>query len=356
MDTLLKLEHETFDLSPEKKFVTAYRSIVPEASWPPPWQKCMPASVFETFQRTLAARAKVAMERCDREYYETTYVSQTPVFDSLQRARIDVANWQRAALENPHDGALRSFQPGSDGFASAVAYDRFGTKTGRLTCAGGPSMLTLRKDLRARILLPSSPDEELWMLDFSALEPRILLYEAGLRCDELDLYDDIRRKYLPEITRDVVKGSIIAAAYGMSKHAWGKRVGVSGDELDRIDDVVRSKFGAHDLLVRLRRQVIETGFIRNRFGRKIVLDELQDNRLLNAYAQSTGADVALLGFGKLLTSAVNRGKLPIKPLFLLHDAMIVSAAKGALDENQILRVKCSGYVQSFLLKCVYLAA
>lgn len=348
MDTLLRLEHLELNIEPSKKHVDAFRSVVPENAWPPPWQKCMSARDFESFSESLFSKAMDALTLCDETYYVSTYVAQTSVFDALQRARISRAAWNEAMLDDSVRSTVRKFEPGSNGLALPVVYDRFGTKTGRLTCVGGPSMLTLRKDLRGKLLLPSEPDEELWMLDYSALEPRVLLYEAGFRCDDVDLYDAIRRKQLPDVPRDVVKGAIIAAAYGMSKHAWGKRLGVEGTELDTIDGAVRSKFGAHELLARLRRQVIERGFIRNRFGRKIVLDDLHDHRLLNAYAQSTGADVALLGFDEMLQ------KHAVKPLFLLHDAVIVSAPHGTFIENQILRVKCDGYVQSFLLKCVHI--
>lgn len=348
LDTLLRLEGYPAVTTPPTKYAAAMSVLMSGSTiWPPPWKHVMTSDDFKAFLKTLVERTVEALNKLNDQYYVNTYVASNEVFGALQRARVDIEAWRFAVAQNPKLTMVKSFAPLNDGFAAPVVYDRFGTRTGRLTVASGPSMLTLRKDLRNQIILPSEPGHKLFMLDYSALEMRILLYESGFRCDHPDMYTDIQQKYLPDVERNVVKGAVIAGSYGLKKFVWGKQLGIFGKELDRIEETLQSQFKPEQLLRRLKQAFIKDGFIRDHFGKKLIIDDIQDHMLLNTYAQATGANVALLGFKALLPTFVKRKAIP---LFLLHDAIIVSAPEKAFKEGEILKVSTPGYVQKFLLK------
>lgn len=74
----------------------------------------------------------------------------------------------------------------------------------------------------------------------------------------------------------------------------------------------------------------------------------QDNIFINYYAQSTGVDVALMGFNEI----VNRlGPDGIRPLFVLHDALILDVREDRIrDVESTEEVKVQGFEQAFLVK------
>lgn len=348
LDTLLRLEGYTISTNPPEKYVRSMGTLMSGSlAWPPPWKLVMRPDDFKSFLKTIVSRTVDTLPKLDTKYYMSTYVEGNDVFAALQRARIDGEKWRNAVISNPKLTMVKSFKPLDDGFAAPVVYDRFGTRTGRLTVLSGPSMLTLRKDLREQIILPTEAGDELFYLDYSALEMRVLLYQAGLRCDDPDLYEDIKRKYLPDIDRNIVKGAVIGSSYGLSKFAWAKKLNVFGKEMDHIDEVLKSQFKSDQLLRKLKQQYVKQGFIRNHFDRRVAIDDIQDHLLVNSFAQSTGADVALMGFKSLLPMFAEKN---VKPLFLLHDAIIVSAPRGTFVEDQMMKIHVPGYIQAFLLR------
>ena len=68
------------------------------------------------------------------------------------------------------------------------------------------------------------------------------------------------------------------------------------------------------------RALFKNGWITNMYGRRVQIDEPLDHILVNSYSQSTGADVAMLGFQDILQRFK---KLPgVVPLYVLapsHD-------------------------------------
>lgn len=91
-----------------------------------------------------------------------------------------------------------------------------------------------------------------------------------------------------------------------------------------------------------------SGRIINRFGRPLQVDPEAKNLFVNTYVQSTGVDVAMIGFNSIIEKL---GKEGVRPLFVLHDALILdvkSDRKG--DIEKITSIKIPSYELDFPLK------
>jgi DNA polymerase I-like protein with 3'-5' exonuclease and polymerase domains len=208
----------------------------------------------------------------------------------------------------------------------------------------------LKREYRSKLLRSVHPGGSILSLDFAALEARVLLYEAGGRCEETDLYGMIVRDvFHGEASRNAVKGAVISELYGSSREALGRALSIQGKELETFVSKIKRLFKTGALLKRVKAEFVKNGWITNRYGRRVKVDEPLNHIFVNYYAQSTGADVALLGFSEILS----RLKLleGIRPIFLLHDALIIDCPKEHVDAVKAqTSVKVAGYVQKFYVK------
>ena len=97
-----------------------------------------------------------------------------------------------------------------------------------------------------------------------------MLYEAGRRCENPDIYAMIAEDMGDGITRKAVKGAVISELYGSSKHALGKALGIEGKELNAFVKKVRMYFNTQELLARVKKQFVSTGRLINRYGRTAI--------------------------------------------------------------------------------------
>lgn len=347
LDTLLRLCGITIDLCPPTQFVNMMATVSPDMSHVP-WQRVMPVAAHRAFVKKIVDQVVVAMATAHTGFYRNTWVPGNKVLTSLQRAKVNVPRFNELIEQNVGNiRSVESFRPNSECYAKPVTYDRFGTLTGRLTVTSGPMILTLKREYRDMIA-PSTPNGRIVSIDFAALEARVLLYEAGRRCDEQDLYGMLAREL--GYDRKSVKGAVISELYGSSKWALGNALGISGKELNEFVKKIKGHFNTQVLLRRIKQQFVETGFIYNRYGRRVLIDEPADNIFINYYAQSTGSDVALLGFSKIVEK-LSTAAPGVRPLFLLHDALILDVpGEQVNDVVEIKTVTVPGYVQAWPLK------
>ena len=156
------------------------------------------------------------------------------------------------------------------------------------------------------------------------------------------------RQFKGILPRDVVKVAVLAELYGISRGSLKAKLGVSDQKLDSFIGIIRDYFQVEEMRKRLKHQLTDSGMIENRFGRPLTIPEGQDNLLINTYAQSSGVDVSLLGFDAVLKSLGGEG---IRPLFVLHDAMILDVHPDRLEEVKSFdRVDIPTYDKPFLLK------
>jgi hypothetical protein len=350
LDTLLKLNGTSLDVSPPARFVSAMSSLVSGSFQALPWSLIMPADAHRAFVKRLINSVKETFPTLNRAFYEAVWVPEAHVLRSLAPAKIDRRRFEFVLEESGmNHRVVDGFKPGIDGFAVPVTYDRFGTRTGRLTVESGPHILTIKKQYRDMIV-PSHLGGSIVSLDFSALEARVLLYEAGGSCPDVDLYSYISSEVFGgSVDRKAAKGAVISELYGSSKTALGAALGIGGKELDDFVAKVKSYFKTIELKKRVKDEFLKTGTITNRYGRRIVIEEPLDHIFVNSYAQSTGVDVALLGFSNIVEDLSSSPG--IRPLFVLHDALILDVAPEDIEKvMSIKEVKVPGYVQVFPIK------
>lgn len=351
LDTLFRLNNVELDINPPKPYIVAMSSVMSGSlGWPPPWQDLMPKAAHRSFVQGLIKRVDEELNNLDTTFYDRVWVPGNAVFGALQRAHVNVERWTTYLDSGEGNvGALRSFQPDENGLAPEVHYNRFGTKTGRPTVAQGPNILTLKREQRNLLTSRWGRHGRVVMLDFSALEVRVILYEAGLNCTDPDLYQQLNDLlFKGKLPRDVVKGAVICDLYGQSRWALGQRLGVQGRHLDAFIDKIRVHFKVEQLLKTVKQQFVNDGYILNRYGRQIKIDEPLDHVLINAYAQSTGADVVTLGFLEVINKIEN---LKAVPIYLLVDAILIDCHVDDIEKiRQIKFVNVDGYDQDFPLK------
>lgn len=312
-----------------------------------PWQHVLPQSEFRLFFQNLVQETTDRFSELPFDYYETAWTAGSRVLASLRPAKVDLRLLEECIADSGQNGpALESFRPKRSGFAHPVTYDRFSTRTGRLTVSEGPNILVLKKTCRS-VIVSSFAGGSVVSLDFRALEPRIVLAEAGRHSDADDLYDDVARNVLGgEAQRDTVKVAVLAELYGISRSSLRTRLGVSDRQLDAFVATIRHHFGIEHLKAKLKTQMDSTGHVINRFGRPIPVG--QDNLLINSYTQSSGVDVAMLGFDAVLRRLGGEG---IRPLFVLHDALILDVRPDRLaDVSAVASVEVPTYTIPFPLK------
>jgi hypothetical protein len=346
LDTLLRLNGETLDLLPPKRFVTCMESLGCKS---PPWGKIIPRDQYRIFLDKLVSSAVEILPKLDDQYYRGFWGQAGGILRALEPVKTDRPFLQGAISRGEFNGTvLKSLLPGGDGFAPLPRYDRFGTRTGRLTVKSGPQILTLKKDYR-RAILSSFKDGSIISLDFSALEARILLYALGGSCPERDLYAKISREaFGTEERRKVVKGAVLAELFGSSRAALAAALGVSGPELQVFIGQIKRHFNIAPLVERLKAEFSALGFIKNAFGRRVSIDDPSPHILVNSFAQSSGVDVALLGFSSLLPHFSGR---EIRPLFVLHDALILDVSpEGKRLVEEIVSIRVPLFSESFPVK------
>lgn len=347
LDTLLKLKNVDVSINPPKKWITSMSLLTSGSNLP--WSQLMPSAEYKSFVKNLVKSIIDTIDELPKEYYRDTWCPGGQLLCGLKAAKVDPVAYRELSQEIEHDsGAFETFRPGQGGFLSPVVYDRFATRTGRLTVASGPNILTLKKKYR-KMLKSTFQKGKICSLDFGALEARIILAENGKSSSAMDLYGFLSQELFGgAIDRESVKIAVISELYGASKTTIASRLNIGSYKLNEFIKTVRSYFGTSELKRRLKKEFIETGKIRNKHGRILELDDPQDHLFVNTYAQSTGVDVSLLGFKAVLDKLGLDG---IRPLFVLHDALILDVREDRLqDVESINSTIVPGYNSEFPLK------
>jgi hypothetical protein len=354
MDTLFKLEHvKLTTLQPDECHVKAMTLSAPELV-DVPWSKVLTPTVYKSFIKKLINSIIEALDNVSMNYYTGTWVPSGAIFDKLMPAKIDKKRWlelMRSEENATNRSVLETFEPGSDDFAKPIVYDRMKTRTGRLSVASGPQILTLKRDYRNLIASRFGNNGVIAYVDFASLEVRIILHESGRWFDEADIYTKLAHDIFGNnVDRAIIKGAVISELYGVSAYRLGKILKMGERDVQRFISVVRTYFDVDSLLARVKSQYAKHGYVKNRYGRKVLVDEPMDHMLVNSYVQSTGVDVSLLGFSNLV-KLLEKKKIVAEPIFVLHDAMLLDVHKDELqnviEATKTVRVK--GYVQKFWL-------
>lgn len=347
VDTLCRLANVNVSSRPEPKWINMMTILGHGET--PPWSQVMPQSQYKKYVKNIVKSVIENHRQLPEEYYVNTWMQCDPLFKSLRPARVDgVLHKSLMDNEGIHNGSLETFKPGPGGFAPQVVYDRFGTRTGRLTVESGPNILVLKKEHRS-ILRSYYPQGEIVSLDFSSLEARVLLAEAQQHLTG-DVYQHMSNDiFQGKVSRSAIKTAVLGELYGASKATLGYKLDMAGLDLDRFIAIIKSYFKTDEIKSRLKQQFEDEGMLRNRFGRPLFIDSKNsDYLLINTYAQSTGVDISLLGFNSIVNLLGNDG---VRPLFILHDALILDVRNDRIqDVKSLTSVKIPGYEHEFPLK------
>lgn len=350
LNSLFELEGLSPPINPPDKFTRSMQSIMSGTMVSPPWSMIMPQDEHRSFVERLINFTAQNLASINLSYYNDTWVRGNVVLKSLLPAKVDGKRFLEIIDDSGMNRrVIEGFRPDGQGLASPVVYDRFGTRTGRLTVKSGPGILTMKKEYRD-VIVPSSPGGHIVSVDFSALEVRVLLHEAGGSCDSSDLYEHISNElFSGKVDRKSVKAAVIAESYGSGKSVLSTFLKIGGRELDDFVEKIRSYLGIKELRDRVSSQYWKEGHIRNKYGRRVTIDAPQGHIFVNSYAQSTGADVSLMGFSEVVQSLM---KSPgVRPLFVVHDELILDVSPERMEDvGRITSVKVPGFEQIFPLK------
>lgn len=348
LDSLIAISHNSVAKMPDKH-VNAMRTVLSSSNVDIPWQHAIPQRDFRIFFKNLVQETSSIFPELPFSYYDTAWTPGTEVLSSLKSAKIDDEEFKRiSSIQTQNSEVIESFRPGRTGYARRPEYDRLKTRTGRLVVASGPNILVLDKSYRK--MIKSSFDKGIiCFLDFRALEARIVLAEAGKYAGHGDIYQELSEQLFDGIvSRDTVKTSVISELYGISRGSLKTKLNTSDEKLDRFIGKIKDYFQLNELKKRLKKEAAFDEKIKNRFGRPLLVNASQDNLLVNTYAQSSGVDVSLIGFNRVLKRLGTDG---VRPLFVLHDAIILDVREDRLqDVKNCDSVDIPTYEKSFPLK------
>ena len=339
LDDALQLENNQVRLSPPEKFSKTIIGIPKghRAKWP----EMLPKREFKSFINDLIKNIQESFHKNDFRYYLNTWSKITPIFSSFKRmAKVDSAIFQAEVDAS-------SFKP-VNGFCESINYNRFGTRTGRLTITSGPQILTLKRDLRKFLRSRWGDNGVLLSFDFSALEVRLLTSDNTGSVSQEDPYLDLSFALNGELNRERAKLALISTVYGATVQGLMKSLLVSQKDAQKIHDVITQRYGVDLLVKKLRSEFTMNGYIRNRYFRKVEVPDPGDGQLLNSYLQSSGVDVALLGFLEIINRLNPDWAIPVA---VLHDALILDVSKEFASKiGSTLKVSVPGYDGKFPLK------
>lgn len=286
-----------------------------------PFGYFVPKDVYRSFVRSITDRLDEHTSK--PQYYDTSYVPHTYVFDSLERALVDTSRISYHSSIRSNDvnrPVLATFLPDSDGVCRPVQYDRLSGRTGRLKVASGPSILTLKKEHRD-ILRSRFPGGKIISVDYKSLEARTFLYSTGGSLDEDDIYEVVAQKvFKSEFPRHIIKAVVISLLYGMGDAALAIKLNIDKAKVRKLSREVK-KFFKHDELKERLESELQEDRVANHYGRSIVVPDIR--LLLNTFVQSSAVDVVLHGYARMIKEMP---KHRCVPLFVLHDALILDVA------------------------------
>lgn len=256
------------------------------------WSHVLPKSVLKRCLMDFVARVRDDSVESLRPYYEGTWERVGSFLKTLQPAYID------------------------DECAGVVTYDRLSTRTGRMIVASGLKVLTMSRDVRAKIRGASGAP--VMYVDFRALEPTLVANAVGLRFEGSDLYAWLAEHVIRASSRDVAKRAVVCALYGSKE--------------SRTSDAAKiaNVFQLDALAADIRRASLRGERVTSLYGRVVRSEQYGDDGcVINDRFQSTAVDAACEGFAAIC------GDSGALPLAVVHDAVIVEDTKAALSDGQI---------------------
>ena len=306
-----------------------------------PWFYFLKKEDFKNEVKEYITKVSHEIEKIDQEYLKQFH-SYDFLFQSLQPTAINEVQQKIYYLgaEQAQKEILKSFSP-NNGFAKKPTYGRINSTTGRLIIEEGANILTLKKEYRNIITSRFGSEGKILYLDFSSLEPRVLLSITNLAENEelpQDIYQHFMSAYDLDIPRKIIKTALLSQLYGAKEETLYKQLDGHVSKPKELIEIIKEYFGIETLKQKLREEFNANNgkYIKNYYGRRISCEDVKPYVLLNYYIQSTAVDVAMQGFTNIVRK-IHKAKFQnhIIPLFILHDGLILDIHEdffGAIDK------------------------
>ena len=202
-----------------------------------------------------------------------------------------------------------------------IDYNISSSITGRMSVKKDlPNVLTISNNIKGGYL-PYSDEYDLYEADITSSEPQIALITIGKELPD-DIYLDISKSLGDKLTRQQAKLLTLQLLYG--KRCF-EEINLPKTEIKNFLYKVKDYF-EYDKLLNIIKSNINSGVMRNYFGRPIYLtNEFHDSLLINYYLQSSSVDFAVEIFSKFCED----NKEDVLPHFLKHDAITFSIKKDS---------------------------
>lgn len=300
-----------------------------------PWSFVLPQNIYLKSVRKLANSISDFLKISQLEYYQTFHQISNRFLNSFEPCKLNEILWKTYSQSENNNNILESFKTVENSLTNVVKYDR-NTKTGRLRTIFGPNILQLKKDYRD-ILKSKFQQGKLYYIDYSSLEPRVLLAIQNQHkiTDVVDIYQHVLNELnLGGIDRKAIKHTILSQLYGASEETIIKELGNIENPHDFIK-IISEFFGMNSLKKNLVENLIQEsercGFY-NYYGRWVDCTDAKPYMFINYFIQSTAVDVAINGFSLIIKEIIRESAQKfISPIFILHDALILDVAPEGKD-------------------------
>lgn len=230
-----------------------------------------------------------------------------------------------------------------------TSFNQTGTLTGRLS-SSNPNLqnIPVRTEVGRKIreaFIPTRPDDELLVADYSQIELRLLAHLSGDEAlirffeEDKDIHNATAAEVfgvdLEEVTPELrrrAKAVNFGIIYGISSYGLAEQLGISGKEAKGYIDQYFNRFPA---VKRYREKAIETayreGFVRTMLGRKRALPELRspiyslrnfgERLAINTPLQGTAADIIKMAMIRIDQKIEEKG-LASRMVLQVHDELV----------------------------------
>ncbi len=323
------------------------------------WSRALPNTVFKSQLQKLVDQLWIILSSFGGTYYLNEFYVIRKLLFGLSRAKIDsnkLKKLQTNCKSASISSSLQKFSPNAEGFSSVPVYSQTSTISGRLTVDKGPNILTLKKEYRS-IIKSRYENGKIISVDFSSLEPRVLIEHNGTSCKD-DIYSFISESvFNSTLSRDISKKLTLGVLYGLGTTKFSEVItDASIEEIQGYTNKIRDFFKIKSLERSLSSNMSD-GMIENIFGRKVPVKGDPMYIVVNRFIQSSAADAALLSFSYLCDQIEDRN-LDALPIFLIHDAVIFDVHPESIDRfNQIVsdRLWVPKFNKKFPISCEILS-
>lgn len=348
IDDLLALNGQNIDKLVPKRFIDVFASLNIDEDQVL-WSYALPDEITKFRLKKIVNNTIELFSKVDLKYYEDVFSKNNDILFGLSRANIDLNEYEKALCGN-QTHVVSTFKPDVDGYANPIGYDRFSARTGRLTTKFGPNALILAKDHR-KILKSRYKNGKIMLFDYVSFEAQVALSLVGKK-PVSDVYDLLMRNIFNDLLpRSIIKQVSLAYIFGMGRKLFQKTTGLSNRELDSITKELDDFFKTEKLS---EIASYSNNKLINWYGRSINLPNESQHLKINSLVQSTAVDAALFGFSKL-GHYIKNNQIDAKPLFVIHDGLIVDMSENALQRQEELKKECQqihGFSNEFPVRLI----